>query len=169
METRALETLAEEIVRRITIPMEASGRHIHLSRTAVEQLFGVGYQLNRVRDLSQPGQFVCAERVTLQGPKGELKNVVVLGPERPECQAEVSLTDAVALGERPPVRLSGDLEGTGACASESVDDRTLRLEVSMEDGSAFTGVCGVRDYSDGTSTPTLLLSNGDCILSFLPE
>ena len=112
METRALETLAEEIVRRITIPMEASGRHIHLSRTAVEQLFGVGYQLNRVRDLSQPGQFVCAERVTLQGPKGELKNVVVLGPERPECQAEVSLTDAVALGERPPVRLSGDLEGS---------------------------------------------------------
>lgn len=112
METRALETLAEEIVRRITIPMEASGRHIHLSRTAVEQLFGVGYQLNRVRDLSQPGQFVCAERVTLQGPKGELKNVVILGPERPECQAEVSLTDAVALGERPPVRLSGDLEGS---------------------------------------------------------
>lgn len=112
METRALETLAEEIVRRITIPMEASGRHIHLSRAAVEQLFGVGYQLNRVRDLSQPGQFVCAERVTLQGPKGELKNVVVLGPERPECQAEVSLTDAVALGERPPVRLSGDLEGS---------------------------------------------------------
>ncbi len=112
METRALETLAEEIVRRITIPMEASGRHIHLSRTAVEQLFGVGYQLNKVRDLSQPGQFVCAERVTLQGPKGELKNVVVLGPERPECQAEVSLTDAVALGERPPVRLSGDLEGS---------------------------------------------------------
>ena len=108
METRALETLAEEI----TIPMEASGRHIHLSRAAVEQLFGVGYQLNRVRDLSQPGQFVCAERVTLQGPKGELKNVVILGPERPECQAEVSLTDAVALGERPPVRLSGDLEGS---------------------------------------------------------
>ena len=65
--------------------------------------------------------------------------------------------------------LSGDLEGTGACASKIVDDRTLRLEVSMEDGSAFTGVCGVRDYSDGTSTPTLLLSNGDCILSFLPE
>ena len=112
METRALETLAEEIVRRITIHMEASGRHIHLSRAAVEQLFGVGYQLNRVRDLSQPGQFVCAERVTLQGPKGELKNVVILGPERPECQAEVSLTDAVALGERPPVRLSGDLEGS---------------------------------------------------------
>ena len=112
METRALETLAEEIVRRITIPMEASGRHIHLSRAAVEQLFGVGYQLNRVRDLSQPGQFACEERVSLQGPKGELKNVVILGPERPECQAEVSLTDAVALGERPPVRLSGDLEGS---------------------------------------------------------
>ena len=69
METRALETLAEEIVRRITIPMEASGRHIHLSRAAVEQLFGVGYPLNRVRDLSPQGRVVCAARGTLHGPK----------------------------------------------------------------------------------------------------
>ena len=73
------------------------------------------------------------------------------------------------IGPGGALTLSGDLEGTGACASESVDDRTLRLEVSMEDGSTFTGVCGVRDYSDGTSTPTLLLSNGDYILSFLPK
>ena len=112
MERQALEALAGEILRRLTLPLEASGRHIHLSREGVEQLFGAGYQLNRVRDLSQPGQFVCAERVTLQGPKGALKGVVLLGPERGACQAEVSLTDAVALGVRPPVRCSGDLEGT---------------------------------------------------------
>ena len=73
------------------------------------------------------------------------------------------------IGPGGALTLSGDLEGTGTCASKIVDDRTLRLEVSMEDGSAFTGVCGVRGYSDGTSTPTLLLSNGDYILSFLPE
>lgn len=112
MEHTALERLAEAVVERLTVPLEASGRHVHLCRTHVEALFGPGHRLEKVRDLSQPGQFVCAERVTLQGPKGELKNVVILGPERPECQAEVSLTDAVALGERPPVRLSGDLEGS---------------------------------------------------------
>ena len=70
---------------------------------------GAGYQLNRVKDLSQPGQFACAERVTLEGPKGPAANVVILGPERPESQVEISLTDAVALGLTPPVRLSGDI------------------------------------------------------------
>ena len=72
------------------------------------------------------------------------------------------------IGPGGALTLSGDLEGTGTCASKIVDDRTLRLEVSMEDGSAFTGVCGVRDYDSGGSTPVLLLSNADYILSFLP-
>ena len=112
MNAHEIERLAEAVVRRVTVEIEASGRHVHLSRAGVDQLFGVGYRLNRVKDLSQPGQFVCAERVSLVGPKGELKNVVVLGPERGECQAEVSLTDAVALGCKPPVRLSGEIEGT---------------------------------------------------------
>lgn len=108
----SLERLADRIVSRLTVEMEASGRHVHLSRAHVEALFGPGYQLNRVKDLSQPGQFVCAERVTLEGPRGILQNVVVLGPERPESQVEISLTDGVALGITPPVRLSGDIEGT---------------------------------------------------------
>lgn len=108
----AVDRLAEEIVRLLTIEMEASGRHIHLSRAHVDALFGTGYRLTPVKDLSQPGQFACKERVTLVGPKGELKNVVVLGPERGESQAEVSLTDAVALGITPPVRQSGDLHNT---------------------------------------------------------
>ena len=110
--TYDVNRLAEEIVSRLTVEIEASGRHIHLCRAHLEALFGPGYQLNRVKDLSQPGQFVCAERVTLAGPKGELNNVVVLGPERPESQAEISLTDAVVLGVQPPVRLSGDTAGT---------------------------------------------------------
>ncbi|MCI8476920.1 MAG: phosphate propanoyltransferase [Oscillospiraceae bacterium] len=110
--TAALAQLAEKIAVRLTIEIEASGRHVHLSRPHLEALFGLGYQLNRIKDLSQPGQFVCAERVTLAGPKGEIPNVVILGPERPESQVEISLTDAVALGVTPPVRLSGQLEGT---------------------------------------------------------
>lgn len=108
----SVDTLAAEIVRLLTIEMEASGRHIHLSRAHVDALFGVGHRLTPVKDLSQPGQFACQERVTLVGPKGELKNVVVLGPERGESQVEISLTDAVALGITPPVRQSGDLRGT---------------------------------------------------------
>lgn len=108
----SLERLADQIVRRLTVELEASGRHVHLCRAHVEALFGPGHQLNRVRELSQPGQFVCAERVTLEGPRGILQNVVVLGPERKESQVELSLTDGVALGIAPPVRLSGDIGGT---------------------------------------------------------
>lgn len=104
--------LAEQIVARLTIGIEASGRHVHLSRHDLEALFGAGYQLNRVKELSQPGQFACAERVTLEGPKGSIPNVVILGPERPESQVEISLTDGVALGITPPVRISGDVSGT---------------------------------------------------------
>lgn len=118
--------LAEEIVARMTIELEASGRHVHLTRTDVETLFGRGYRLNPVKDLSQPGQFACAERVTLVGPKGELKNVVILGPERPESQVEISLTDGVALGIAPPVRLSGNIEGTPGLVIRN-GDREVRL------------------------------------------
>lgn len=109
---RQTEALVSEIIRRLTIEMEASGRHVHLSRTDLEALFGTGYQLNRVKDLSQPGQFACAERVSVAGPKGELKNVVILGPVRKESQVEISLTDAVVLGVTPPVRVSGGIQGT---------------------------------------------------------
>ena len=119
--------LAERIVARLTVEIEASGRHVHLSRRDVEALFGPGYRLNRVRDLSQPGQFACAERVTLEGPKGSIPNVVILGPERPESQVEISLTDGVALGITPPVRLSGDIAGTPGLTLRR-GDRVLRLE-----------------------------------------
>lgn len=120
------EQLVSEIVRRLTIEIEASGRHVHLSRPDVDALFGPGYRLNRVKDLSQPGQFVCAERLSVAGPKGELKNVVILGPERKESQVEISLTDAVALGITPPVRISGDTKGTPGVILRH-GDRELRL------------------------------------------
>ena len=89
--------------------MEASGRHVHLTEEAARCLFGHG--LTPKAELSQPGQFVCHERVCLQGPKGSLERVAVLGPARKENQAELSLTDAVALGISVPVRLSGNVEG----------------------------------------------------------
>jgi len=121
--------LAEAVFRHITVELEASGRHVHLSREHVEALFGPGYRLTRAKELSQPGQFACKERVTLSGPKGELERVVILGPERPESQVEISLTDAVALGITPPVHLSGDLEG-----SPGISLRSGRREVTLERG-----------------------------------
>lgn len=123
----SVDRLAEEIVRLLTIEMEASGRHIHLSRTHVDALFGVGYRLTPVKDLSQPGQFACKERVTLVGPKGELKNVVVLGPERSESQVEISLTDTIGLGIKPPVRQSGDLKDTPGITVRN-GDRMVTLD-----------------------------------------
>lgn len=92
------------------VEVEASGRHVHLSRRDADALFGTGYQLTKVRDLSQPGQYVCNERVSVTGPKGTIQNVVVLGPERKETQVEVSFTDGLTLGIKPPVRQSGDIK-----------------------------------------------------------
>lgn len=107
-----VEAVVNELKEKMMVEVEASGRHVHLSREDVETLFGRGYQLTRVRDLSQPGQFVCEERVSVSGPKGTLHNVVILGPERRETQAEVSVTDSLVLGIKPPVRLSGDIQDT---------------------------------------------------------
>ena len=109
------------------VEMEASGRHVHLSRQDAEALFGVGYRLTRVRDLSQPGQYVCKERVNVTGPKGTIQNVVVLGPERKETQVEVSFTDGLTLGLKPPVRLSGDIKDSPG-AVLSYEGRQLAID-----------------------------------------
>ncbi|PLV57360.1 phosphate propanoyltransferase [Thermotoga sp. SG1] len=89
-----------------------SNRHVHLSREDLETLFGKGYELTPVKELRQPGQYAAKETVTIVGPKGAIENVRVLGPVRKETQVEISRTDAFRLGVRPPVRDSGDLEGT---------------------------------------------------------
>lgn len=111
-----VEDIMSEVIKRVQeqtcIEIEASGKHVHLNREAIDELFGEGYQLTKARDLSQPGQYACNERVTLIGPRGALYNVVVLGPERKESQVEVSQTDAVVLGLSVPVRESGKLGGT---------------------------------------------------------
>lgn len=111
-----LDTIINEVVHelkeKVFIEVEASGRHVHLSRTDADVLFGKGYAFTKIKDLSQPGQYACRERVTLTGPKGSLKNVIILGPERKETQVEVSLTDALILGIKSPIRQSGDIVGT---------------------------------------------------------
>ena len=94
-----------------TVPVEISARHVHLTREAVDKLFGAGYKLTPKRDLSQPGQFLSEERVKIVTRKGELDNIAVLGPERQAVQVELSMTDARALGLKAPIRLSGDLTG----------------------------------------------------------
>ena len=95
-----------------TVIVETSARHIHVSRADLDILYGKDYQLTNKKDLSQPGQFACEERLNLVGPKGELKNISILGPERNATQVELSLTDARALGIKVPVRESGDIANT---------------------------------------------------------
>lgn len=94
------------------IPIEASGRHIHLSEKDAEFLFGKDYKFTAVKELSQPGQFACKERVRLIGPKGMIEGVVILGPVREKTQVEISMTDAKILGIKGMVRLSGDTNET---------------------------------------------------------
>ena len=95
--------------------VETSARHVHVTAEALEALFGKGAKLTNKKDLSQPGQFACEERVDVIGPKGEIKNVSILGPERPECQVEISATDARKLGVAAVIRESGDVAGTPGC------------------------------------------------------
>ena len=108
-----MEELIEAILGRIFVPLEASGRHVHLTEDQAEALFGHG--LTTERELSQPGQYLCRERVSVLGPKGEFRNVAVLGPVRKEAQVEISITDGRILGITPPVRLSGDVAGSPGC------------------------------------------------------
>jgi acetate kinase len=133
------------------IPIEISAHHVHLSQTDVDRLFGLGHQLTPVQELSQPGQFACAEKVNLIGPKGKISNVRVLGPTRKETQVEIAMTEQFKLGITTPIRESGDLAGTpgvtleGKIGSASIDRGVIcaqrHIHMSPEDAMKF----GVRD------------------------
>ena len=116
MNNISLDNIIQEVVNRVKneffIQVEASGRHIHLSQVHIDILFGPGYTLNKLKDLSQPGQYASKERVTITGPKGSIANVIVLGPPRPQTQVEVSLTDTLTLGIKAPIKESGSIENT---------------------------------------------------------
>lgn len=160
-------SLVEEIVRRVVaqqapaaesapsmdqIPVGVSNRHIHLTHSDVETLFGAGYQLTPLKDLSQPGQYACKETVTIVGPSMRpIEKVRVLGPERSRTQIEISRTDSFQLKVKPPVRESGKVDGSapltiiGPCGVLTVSEGCIianrHIHMSEEDGRRF----GIRD------------------------
>ena len=105
-----MDSLVDAVLARLFVPVEASGRHVHLTKEQALTLFG--HELSPKRPLSQPGQYLSEERVTIIGPKGLLERVAVLGPERKAAQVEISMTDGRSLGIEPPVRQSGYVAGT---------------------------------------------------------
>ncbi len=127
--------------------VETSARHVHLSAEDLEKLFGAGAALTHKKDLSQPGQFACEERVKLVGPKKEIANVIILGPVRPATQVEVSYTDARTLGVDAPLRESGDLAGTpglklvGPAGEVEIDAGAIvakrHIHMTPEDAAAY--------------------------------
>lgn len=156
--TQLVDQIVDEVVKelkqKLFIEVEASGRHVHLKRKDIDILFGEGYQLTPVKDLSQPGQYACKERVTVTGAKGVLNNVIVLGPARKDSQVEVSLTDALILGIKSPVRQSGDIEGTPGISVSNGDKKVelaqglivakRHIHITPEDARRF-------NVSDGES------------------
>lgn len=106
------ECVKEELTIKGFVQIEVSARHVHLSAEDVDALFGRGYELKSKRALSQPGQYVCEERVTIVGPKGKIENIAILGPVRKNSQIEVSRTDCFTLGIHAPIRESGSIKGT---------------------------------------------------------
>lgn len=144
-----LDALVQSVVKRLFVELEASGRHVHVTKEQALTLFG--HPLTPKRPLSQPGQYLAEERVTVIGPKGEFENVAVLGPERREAQVEISLTDGRTLGIDPPVRLSGDVVGSPGAVlvgprgrvelTQGVVAAQRHIHLTPEDAARF----GVRD------------------------
>lgn len=117
-EQQLIEIVTQAVIKELStrdddkVPVGISVRHIHLTRSNIDWLFGRNYQLTPKKALSQPGQFACEECLDVIGPKGVLTKVRVLGPERNATQVELSQTDCRTIGVSAPVRDSGDLEGT---------------------------------------------------------
>lgn len=144
-----LDRVVDKVISNIFVELEASGRHVHVTKEQAQALFG--HSLTPKRPLSQPGQYLANERVNVIGPKGEFKNVAVLGPERKEGQVEISLTDGRTLGITPPVRMSGNVANTpgatlvGPCGSVNLSQGVIaaqrHIHMTPEDATHF----GVKD------------------------
>ena len=158
--------------------VETSARHIHVSKADLETLFGAGYELTKKKDLSQPGQFACEERVQVIGAKGSFPAFSILGPTRPDTQVELSASDARSIGVVAPCRESGDIAGSGACKlvgpkgevelTEGVIVAKRHIHATPEDAEKF-GVCDkqivdVKVESDGR---TLIF--GDVVVRVSPS
>ena len=130
--------------------VEISARHVHVTQETLEILFGKGHTLTNKKDLSQPGQFACEEKVTIVGPKSQL-TASILGPTRPADQVEISLTDARAIGVKAPIRESGDVKDSGACKlvgpcgevelTEGVIAAKRHIHMTVADGEKY----GIKD------------------------
>ena len=118
--------------------VETSARHVHLTEEHIKILFGEGATLTKKKDLSQPGQFACEERVTVVGPKKSIPGVSILGPARSATQVEVSLTDARTLGVTAPVRESGDIAGSAPCKVTSADRSLIFGDVVVRVSPKFS-------------------------------
>lgn len=139
------------------VPVGVSNRHIHLTREHVEILFGKGYELTKIKDLSQPGQFACKEQLTIVGPSMRpIEGVRVLGPERKASQVEISRTDSFTLKVKPPVRESGDIKGSAPITiigpkgivslSEGCIIANRHIHMSLEEAARYNVVDG--EYVD---------------------
>ena len=137
-----------ETAREKTVPVGVSNRHIHLTREHLDILFGKGYELTPLKDLSQPGQYACKELLTIVGPSlRPIENVRVLGPLRKQSQVEISRTDSFVLKVKPPVRESGKLDGSAGITfigpkgvvslAEGCIIANRHIHMSVEEGAAF--------------------------------
>lgn len=158
--------------------VEISARHVHVTKETLETLFGAGYELTPKKDLSQPGQFACEERVTVVGPKKEIAGVSILGPCRSADQVELSATDARSIGVKAPIRESGDVAGSGACKlvgpcgevelSEGVIVAKRHIHMTPEDadilGVKDAEIVNVKVTTDGRS-----LIYGDTVVRVSPK
>ena len=158
--------------------VETSARHVHLSQEHLEVLFGAGYELTKKKDLSQPGQYACEERVTVVGGKKEMPGVSILGPVRKDTQVELSLTDARSIGVAAPVRESGDIAGSGSCKlvgpcgeveiTEGIIAAKRHIHATPEDaqelGVADKDIVSVKIDTDGRS-----LVFGDVVVRVSPS
>ncbi len=158
--------------------VEISARHVHVTKETLETLFGKGYELTPKKDLSQPGQFACEERVTVVGSKKELAGVSILGPCRPADQVELSATDARSIGVAAPIRESGDVAGSGACKlvgpcgevelKEGVMVAKRHIHMTPEDAEAL-GVKDAEIVNVKLDTKDRSLIFGDTVVRVSPK
>ena len=161
-----------------TVMVETSARHVHVTEETLEILFGKGYQLTKKKDLSQPGQFACEERVQVIGPKNSFPAVSILGPTRPADQVELSASDARSIGVAAPVRESGDIAGSGACKlvgpkgevelKEGVIVAKRHIHMTSEDAENY-GVKDKQVVSVKIDSPERSLVFGDVVVRVSPK
>ena len=161
-----------------TVMVETSARHVHVTEETLEILFGKGYQLTKKKDLSQPGQFACEERVQVIGPKNSFPAVSILGPTRPADQVELSASDARSIGVAAPVRESGDIAGSGACKlvgpngevelKEGVIVAKRHIHMTPEDAENY-GVKDKQVVSVTIDSPERSLVFGDVVVRVSPK